>query len=360
LKQSIEGIGGAFNGFTSDEVTCYMVKVPAKYAELGVDILSDMVLNAKCDEDDLAREKFVVYEEIKMYKDQPAEHVLEVLGSIMWPGDPLGRPLTGTISTVKKFMKREVLAFRDRNYHPGNMAFVAAGKVDPGKLSAYIEKKFSKAGKRTDPKIKTKKVSQKSPLIKICSGDTNQTHIAFGFRTKEENERERFAMKLMNIMLGGNMSSRLFEELREKYGLCYDISSSYKRHSDRGEMQIHAGVDNSKAVRSVVAVLDEVKKMRDIGVTEEELARAKEYTKGQFLLGMEGTSTRMMWLGDRYMVHKEIPTVKDILDKVDIITVKDIEKACSDTFKSSSVNLAIISKLPDKDKRKIRQELYKF
>ncbi|MDP8258075.1 MAG: pitrilysin family protein [Candidatus Aadella gelida] len=360
LKQSIEGIGGAFNGFTSDEVTCYLVKVPSKYVELGVDVLADMVLNAKCDEKDLAKEKFVVCEEIKMYRDQPADHVLDVLSKIMWPGDPLGRSLTGTMTIVKSLTRKEIVKFRDDNYHPGNMAVVAAGKVNPEKLTGYVKKRLGSAAGKRNPSLKSSSSVQKSPRIKICSGDTNQTHIAFGFHTKEKSVKERFAMKLMNVMLGGNMSSRLFEELREKHGLCYDVASAYKRHSDKGEMQIHAGVDNSKAARSVAAILDEVRRIRDLGVTEEELFRAKEYTKGQFLLGMEGTSTRMMWLGDRFMVHKNIPEVKKILENLDSIGVKDIEKACADTFSSSSVNLAMISKISDKEKSSIKKELHKL
>ena len=357
LKEAIEGVGGAFNGFTSDEVTCYMVKVPVKYLELGMDILSDMVLNARFDENDLVREKFVVCEEIKMYRDQPAEHVLDVLGGIMWPGNALGRSLTGTITTVKGFTREELIKFKEDSYHPGNIAIVAAGEVDPKKVFKCAEEKFRNRKKGKMPSFNPPKVDQKRNRMKVSTGGTKQVHIAMGFHAMDGGVRERFAMKLMNVILGGNMSSRLFEELREKYGLCYDISSSYKRHSDAGEIQIHAGVDNRKSLRSVIAILDELKKIKDLGVTDDELARAKEYTKGQFLLAIEGTSTRMMWLGDRLMVHKRIPEVKDVLKQIDGVTSSEVHKICEKIFQASLINLAIVGKLSDRDKNKLTKEL---
>ncbi|RKY43144.1 MAG: insulinase family protein [Candidatus Makaraimicrobium thalassicum] len=357
LKESIEGIGGAFNGFTSDEVTCYMVKVPAKYLELGIDILADMVLNARFDEQDLTRERFVVCEEIKMYRDQPADHVMDLLGEIMWPQNALGRPLTGSISNVKGFSADELIRFKENNYHPANIAVVAAGRADPEKVLSYAAQRFAAKKKRKTPSFETPKVTQKSSSMKVCRGDTKQTHIAMGFHATDRNIRERFALKLMNVIFGGNMSSRLFEELREKYGLCYDISSSYKRHSDVGEVHIHAGVDNKKAPRSVIAILDEVKKLRDLGITEDELARAKEYAKGQFLIAMEGTATRMMWLGDKFMVQRHIPGVKDVLREIDGVTSAEIHKVCERIFRASSVNLAMVGRLRDKDKSKIKEEL---
>ncbi|MFH1799081.1 MAG: pitrilysin family protein [Candidatus Omnitrophota bacterium] len=357
LKESIEGVGGTFNGFTSDEVTCYMVKVPVKYTEEGIDVLADMVLNAKFDDADLEKERFVVCEEIKMYQDQPADHVLDILSKIMWPGNALGRSLTGSMDTVKAMKREELVKFRDDNYHPANISVVAAGRAVPDKIFELVNQRFGSFAKKKNSGFNVPCVNQSKPRIKVCRGNTNQTHIAMGFHIPEANIQDRFAIKLMNVILGGNMSSRLFDQLREKYGLCYDISSAYKRHSDIGELQIHAGVDNKKAVKSVIAILDELKKLKDIGITEGELTRAKEYTKGQFLLALEQTSTRMLWLGERFMVHKEIPEVKEILGRVDAVNSDEVQKVSGKILKSSSVNLAMISKIIQKDKDKINKEL---
>lgn len=357
LKEAIEGVGGAFNGFTSDEVTCYMVKVPVKYIEEAIDVLADMVLNAKFDDEDLSKERFVICEEIKMYRDQPAEHVLDILAEIMWQGNALGRPLTGSIDTVKGMKREDLVKFRDDNYQPSNVSVVAAGRTDSEKIFKLINERFKDGKKNKRPGFETPRVKQTKPRIKICRGNTNQTHIAMGFHIPETNIQKRFAIKLMNVILGGNMSSRLFDELREKHGLCYDISSSYKRHSDIGELQIHAGVDNSKTVKSVIAILDELKRLKDIGITEDELTRAKEYTKGQFLLAMEQTSSRMLWLGDRFMVHRQIPPVKEILKRIDTVNSNDVHRVSGEILKPSLVNLAMISKIGQKDKNKINREL---
>ena len=357
LRESVEGVGGAFNGFTSDEVTCYMIKVPARFMELGIDVLADMVLNARFDHEDLQKEKFVICEEIKMYKDQPAEHVLDVLSGIMWPGNALGRPLTGNIATVKKFSLKELIKFRDKNYCPNNIAVIAAGKCDHKKIVDCVSRSFRDRKASKIQSLKTPSIGQKHPRMKICHRGTSQTHMALGFHASGRNIRERFALKLMNIIFGGNMSSRLFEELREKHGLCYDVSSSYKRYSDVGEIQVHAGVDNKKAFKSVIAVLDEIKKLKDLGVTEGELDRAKKYAKGQFLLAMEGTSSRMMWLGDRLMVHKHIPSLKNVVKEIDNVTAADIHRVCGRIFKPSFANLAIVGGMAERDKNKVKREL---
>jgi len=357
LKQQVEGVGGAFNGFTSDEVTCYMVKVPEKYMERGIDILSDMVLEPLFSEEDIVKEKFVVCEEIKMYKDQPAEHVMDVLAKIMWPRSPLGRPLTGTKTTVKDITRKDMLDFKSRNYHAGNIAVIAAGKADPGKFFKYASERLAKAVSGKEVLVDGPGVPRKKASLEICRGKTNQAHIAMGFRADDSGSRERFALKVLNVVLGGNMSSRLFDRLRETKGLCYDISSSYKRHSDIGEVHIHAGVDRTKALESISGIVDELKQLKDSSVDPEELTRAKEFIKGQFLLAMEGTSTRMLWLGDRLLVHREIPELKDVLRSIDEVEPEEIKAVAGKVFNSLAANLAIVGNIKPEDSRKILKEL---
>ena len=357
LKEAIEGVGGSFNGFTSDEATCYMVKVPAQYSKLGIDILSDMVLNPKVDEKDLYKEKFVVCEEIKMYKDQPAEHVHDVLAELMWPKSALGRMLTGTISNVKRMTKKDLMSFKDKWYHPANITVIVSGKVDPKKIYEYVYKKFSHVKRKNNITFDKVKMNQKTMRIKVLKGDTSQAHIAIGFHAKGSTVKERFAIKLMNVILGGNMSSRLFESLREKKGLCYDVASSYKRHSDVGEIHIHAGVDNKNTFASIKEIVSELKKIKEKGITADELKRAKEYAKGQFLLALEGTSTRMIWLGDRIVVHNEFPEQKDIIKKVNLVTIEDVNQVVKKVFDKKHLNLAVIGKVDLKTQKEIKRVL---
>jgi predicted Zn-dependent peptidase len=357
LKQAVEGVGGSFNGFTSDEATCYMVKVPEKHMELGLDVLSDMVLRAKIDKTDLAREKFVIYEEIKMYRDQPSEHVLELLAGLMWPDDALGRPLTGTVRTVEATTREDIINFRDEYYHSGNISVIAAGNVDHKRLLAASEKQFSRGAGCRKKGFRPPELTAKGLGVKFSRGSTKQAHIAMGFYCMATDEKERFSSKLMSVILGGNMSSRLFEHLREDQGLCYDISSVYKKHSDAGEVQIHAGVDNEKVVRSLTSIVDEIERISGELVSNGELSRAKEYMKGQFLLGIEGTSSRMLWLGDRFVVHNNIPDVKRVLKRIDDVRRQDIRASARNIFSSGAVNLALISRIGEKEKAVIQKKL---
>ncbi|MBF0493731.1 MAG: insulinase family protein [Candidatus Omnitrophica bacterium] len=359
LKENIEGIGGSLNGFTSDEATCYMVKVPSNYAEVGIDVLSDMVLAPKFDEAEIEREKFVVVEEIKMYKDQPADHVHELLAGIMWPKDPLGRLLTGTITNVKSFTRQDMIKFREKNYIPSNMAIIAAGSIKPGLIENLAEKIFCGTSLRATP-IKASTIDQKQHKTVFSNKNIQQTHIAIGFPFKEKDISEKYPMELLNVILGGNMSSRLFEELREKNGLCYDIASNYKRHSDVSEFVIHAGVDTRKTVDAVSAVLSELKKMKNFHVSDDELKRAKEFIKGQFRMALENTSTRMLWMGDRFMMEKTIPDVEEILGKLDAVGKGDIKKAACKIFRESFLNLAIIGKVESAVREKIKAEIAKL
>lgn len=357
LKESIEGVGGSFNGFTSDEVTCYMVKVPSKYTDLGLDILSDMVINPRFDAEDIAREKFVVCEEIKMYRDQPADHVLEILGGLMWPGNPLGRPLTGSMSTVKRLRREDLVKFKEENYHPANIAVVAAGKVDEDAFAKAAASRFAWQKPKKANVLEEASWKQRSPKARFLGDKTKQAHIAFGFPVPDMPEKDRYSAKVMDVALGGNMSSRLFEELREKNGLCYDISSSFKRHSDVGEMIIHAGVDNKKALTAAAAIVDQILLMRDVGLTEDELVRAKEYIKGQFLLAMERTSARMLWLGDKVMIEKKIPDVGEVLNHVEAVKLEDVKKIGEKIFAGSRASLALIGGINEKERSLIRKAL---
>ncbi|MGB3111692.1 MAG: pitrilysin family protein, partial [Candidatus Omnitrophota bacterium] len=277
-----------------------------------------------------------------------------------WPDNPLGRPLTGSSTTVRSFKRSDMVAFRDNNYHPANMSVIAAGKIASDRFFDCVSKKFTGRKKKKTPTFRSPVVDQNRPRAKFMNSNTKQTHVALGFPLLVKDARERFSLKLMNVILGGNMSSRLFEELREKHGLCYEISSSYKRHSDLSELVIHSGVDSSRVLKSIVSILDELKKIRDYGVTEEELLRAKEYAKGQFLLAMEGTATRMLWLGDRLMVHRDIPEVREVIKRVDEVEAGDIKKACEKAFRAALANLAVIGNLKKNEIKDIRRELGKL
>ena len=357
LKESIEGIGGSFNGFTSEIVTCYLVKLPAVHMELGLDVLSDMVLNPKLDSAELEKEKFVICEEIKMYMDQPAHHVFDVLAETMWPNHALGRPIAGYIESVKSFERTDLVNFKNRFYRNANMAVVASGKMDRIKCLKFAKNVFSQPEKAKKFAYEPLKKVHKGTRLTFFHKNTKQTHIAFGFHSIKRDHRLRYAASLLNIILGGNMSSRLFERLREKKALCYDISSSVRKYKDAGAFTIHAGIDNSKFLHASEEVINELKDVKENRVTKDELYRAKEYLKGQLLLALEDTSSRMLWLGEKIVSEGKAPAVKEILRNVEKVSVEEIKEAANIIFQKRKLNLATVGPISKNEKNKIRKIL---
>lgn len=342
LKQAIEGVGGHFNGFTADEITCYLVKIPAPHISLGIDILTDMILHPKMKQDEIEKEKYVVYEEIKMYKDQPASYVQEILADIMWPEHPLGRPLTGFEDTVMGLDRKTLLNIKEKFYLPSNIAIVATGRLDEDKLFKIVQEKAATRSNNDPPNFKRFKISQKEKGLRLHFKDTEQTHIAMGFHSFGRESKKRRTLDLLHIILGGNMSSRLFEELREKRALCYDVSSSVKKYEETGAFFIHAGIDNKKVGETLAAIMKELSIIKTKPVSVDELKRAKEFYKGQLLLALEDTGSRMLWLGDKVMMEDKIPSVESILTEVEKVTREDIRDVADEVFQLNIMNLAAI------------------
>ncbi|NQT22711.1 MAG: insulinase family protein, partial [Candidatus Omnitrophica bacterium] len=318
LKQEIEGVGGHFNAFTSEEVTCYLVKLPARHYMLGLDVLCDMVANPRLSEVDIELEREVIYEEIKMYRDQPASYVHEILASTMWGNHPLGRPLTGTTETVKGIGRKDLVDYKEKFYTPRNISVVATGKMWIHKFLEGVTMRLGPGNQRgKTPHYENFEVKQKQKKLKFHFKSTEQTHIALGFHAPGRKSKDRYTLGLLNIILGGNMSSRLFEELREKRALCYDVSSSLKKYEETGAFFIHAGIDNSKTEVALESIMKELIDLKRNAVSNDELKRAKEYYKGQLLLALEDTSARMLWLGDKVMTKEGIPSVKSILKHIE-------------------------------------------
>ena len=342
LKESIEGVGGHFNGFTSEEITCYLVKVPAKHMLLGLDVLSDMVLNPKMDPSEIEKEKKVICEEIKMYRDQPSSYVHEILASVMWPEHPLGRSLAGSEDTVMSFDRNNIMHVKESFYQPSNIAIVTTGNIHEKNVVSAVDEMFGLKKKVKTPQFRKFENKQRKKALKLHYKDTEQTHLNIGFHTFGRKTKQRYTLHLLNIILGANMSSRLFEELREKRGLCYDVSSSVKKYDDTGAFFIHAGIDNKKVEETVTLIMDQVAKVKAFGVHEDELVRAKEYFKGQMLLAFEDTGSRMLWLGDRVMTRDGIPDISKIMREVEKLDVNDIKKIANMVFDNNSMNLAAI------------------
>jgi predicted Zn-dependent peptidase len=356
IKQEIEGRGGSFNGFTSEENTCYLVKLLAKDAGLGIDILSDMVLNPKLDEKEMDKEKDVIIEEINMYKDMPAQHVHEILAEMMWPDQPLGMPLAGTVESVKAITREMVVSYKEDYYNPRNMLLMAAGNMDERALDVKARQFFAEVKAKSASKFKPADTAQKSPRLILHTKDTEQTHMALGIHATDRFHPEKHILSILNIILGANMSSRLFHIVRDEMALCYEISSSIRRYEDCGSFVVGAGVDQKKLVRALEVILKEIGRTRVEPVDKGELQRAKEYYKGQLLFALEDTMSRMLWCGERVIAGEKDLEPKSILAKVDAVQTEDIMRVANGIFKDANLNLAIIG--PIKQDSSLKEALH--
>lgn len=355
IKQEIEGRGGSFNGFTSEEHTCYLVKLLGKDADLGADILSDMVLNPRLDESEVVKEKEVVIEEIKMYKDIPAHYVHEILAEEMWPGQSLGMPLAGTMESVRSLRRADVAAYKEALYNPKNIFVIGAGNIDEDALADMAEKYLSGARSGAVSKFARAEIAQTSARLRLNVKKTEQTHAALGFHTVDRFHPDKHILSIMNIILGANMSSRLFHIIRDEMALCYEISSSIRRYEDCGALVISAGVDEKNLIRAIEMILRELARIANEPINEGELRRAKEYYKGQLLFALEDTMSRMLWLGEKIVAGEKDLTSGAILKKVEAVSVDDIARVAKDTFRNDNINLAVIG--PSGNEKEIRRAL---
>jgi len=354
IKQEIEGRGGSFNGFTSEEHTCYLVKVLSDDMGLGLDILSDMVLHPKLDEEEIAKEKDVIVEEINMYKDMPAHYVHEILAEMMWPDQPLGMPLAGTVDSVRAITRNDLTAYKNAYYNPGNMLVSAAGRIEEAELAAVAQKYFKGVPAGGVPQFGKVTLKQKSPEFNLTTKDTEQTHVAMGFHAVERFHPDKHVLSLLNIIMGANMSSRLFHIVRDEMALCYEISSSIRRYDDCGAFVVSAGVDNKKLVRALEIILRELARVKREPVGAEELRRAKEYYKGQLLFALEDTMSHMLWMGEKIISGEKDFSIKSILARIDAVGPEDIIRAAEDMLTDAKLNLAVIGPVKgDKDIRKV-------
>ncbi len=342
IKETIEGKGGSLNGFTAEEYTCYLVKVLEKNADESLQILSDMVLYPTLDAVEIDKERTVIMEEIKMYKDLPQYHVLEILDLLLWPNHPLGQNLAGSIESVSNIDRNKLSFFQGKFYQPANIVISICGAFNLDKLTKQIKKIFNAKDKPQSESALAVTDSLTKPQVNCFTKPTEQSHLAIGFRSYNRSHPERFCVDLLHVILGANMSSRLFQEVREKRGLAYSIGTNIKRFKDSGAFLIHAGVDNLKVEESVDVIVAELENIKD-KVSDAELKRAKDFYLGQLIMALEDVSDNMLFMGESMITLDKVYTLAQIKEAVKKITGSDIKRVARDTLDIGKINLAIIS-----------------
>ncbi len=349
IKESIEGVGGALNGFTSEELTCYLVKIPGRHINLAVDVLSDMVLNPLLDCEEVNKERTVILEELKMYKDQPQSYMYELLDELLWPQQPLGQAIIGTVDSINRINRNDLAGFQKKYYCASNIVVSAAGLVDHDKFISRIGSIFPKNGLPMQAEYLAAKEEQSKPQLNIFNKDTEQAHLAIGFHAFKRNHPLRHALGLLHVVLGANMSSRLFNEVREKRGLAYEIGTQVKRFFDTGAFIVHAGMDNNKVEDAISVILEELAKIKSRQVSLDEFKRAKDFYLGQLTLALEDTLDHMLWIGESIIAMDKAYSLNQILKVVNKIKREDILECAKLIFKNEHLNLALIGPLKNNE-----------
>lgn len=306
---------------------------------------------------DVKKESTVIVEEIKMYHDLPQYYVYELLDQLMWPNHPLGKSLAGTVETVSAMSSADLKRFHQEHYHAGNIVISAAGKVEHAHIQRLVAKKFHKTGGGLRVDFIAADHSQKQPRIKIFKKPTEQMHLVLGMLGLENEHKDKYALNLLNIILGGNMSSRLFDQVREKRGLAYSIGSSVKYFKDTGLLMVRAGVDNSKLVDAVDVVLKELAKIKRSGVQLDELKRAKDFYLGQVLLALEDTLDHMLWIGESILTRDKTRSIEEIVKLVKAVTIEDIHRVAKMLLDYCRYNFAVVGPVADNQEKQLNRLL---
>jgi len=282
-----------------------------------------------------------------MYKDQPQVYVYDLLDELLWPGQPLGAPIIGTMDSVAQVKKEDILSFKEQFYTPVNMVISAAGQLKHDKLVRLTEKTFTRVKAGFSNNFVKAKENQKTPSLKIFHKETEQTHMALGFHSFKREHPLRHALGILNIVLGANMSSRLFNEVREKRGLAYEIGTLVKRYLDTGVFLVHAGIDNAKLQEAVSLILGQLKICKKELIGKDEFKRAKEFYLGQLLLALEDTLDHMVWIGETMTCLDRSYTLNEIIKEVDKVDREDVRQTARAIFQERKLNMALIGPLQD-------------
>jgi predicted Zn-dependent peptidase len=357
IKEKVEGVGGSLNAFTAEEQTCFFAKVPRKHFATTLDILSDIVFYPNLDKKELEKERGVILEEIKMYHDLPQFRVHELLDGLLWPDHPLGKSLAGTPESVGSMSVADLRAFHQKHYVPDNVVVSVCGRVNHKDVVKLVTQKLKGVeGRKTNDFIPVRNEQGRSQ-VNFLRKDIEQMHVALGTLGLPTNHPDLYVLGILSVIMGGNMSSRLFNEVREKRGLAYAISSGTKSLDDTGVFMIRAGVDNTKIVSSVEVILKELAKVRKNGVTQDEFKRAKDYFLGQFLLGLEDTLDHMLWIGETVISRDRVRSPEGVVEAVNKVKLADIKRVAEDILNPKRMNLAVVGPLTDAQENDLRAQL---
>ncbi len=347
ITEDVEGIGGYINAFTTEDHTCYYARAAAQHLPDICDVLADMFLESQFPPSEIERERDVIREEILSYRDHPEQHASELLTETMWPRHPLGRPLTGDLDTLSTFRRPQLLNYLRENYNGRTTVIAVAGPVSHEHVLELLRESFSSMPGGRTPRFERARPLNGRATVALFTQETEQTHVAMGFHAFGRRDERRFALRLLSVVLGENMSSRLFQSLRERHGCCYSVQSSVVTLDDTGCIHISAGIEPAKLEKSVRMILREIERICQKAPSRKELKKAQDYTLGQTFMGLESTTSQMMWMGESLLGYGHILDPAEIEKKVCAVAAEDIQRVACHCLHKGRMALAVVGPIKD-------------
>ncbi len=356
LSKELDAVGASYNAFTSKDHTGYFIKVAAEHIDLAFDVLSDMILNSLFDEKELNKERGVIIEEINMYEDNPMFYIGNLFEQTVFPDSSLGWLISGPKEVIQKVTRQQLLDFKKNFYAPENMVVSIAGSFSPTKVKALAKKHFGgKSDKVKKPEFMPVTISQCRPRCGLKYKETEQAQVCLGFPGYALNDSRVYRLFLLAVILGGNMSSRLFTIVRELHSLAYYIRADISTYQDTGTLVIQSGLDKSRLDQAIKIILAELKKVKSNGVTANELSAAKEFLKGKLVLELEDSESVASWYGEQELLLNSTLTPEEKIKKIFAVTRDQVKKTAAEIIRPDRLNLAVIG--PFKDKKKLEKSL---
>ncbi len=349
IASELDSLGAVYNAFTSMEYTGYFAKAQPKHFDTILDVVSDIYLNQVFNSQEIDKERGVIIEEINMYEDLPMRRVQELFTNLLYDDQPAGWDIAGRKDVIKKLLRDDFVKYHNEHYLAKSSLVVAAGKFNENNVIEKIQKSFLpiKSGKKT-PKAKTAE-HQQNPVVLLKNKETDQTHLVLGVRAFDVFDERKYALEVLADILGGGMSSRLFQKIREEMGAAYYVSASADLFTDHGYLATSAGIDHNKINQVIKTVLEEFKNLAERPAGKNELQRAKDHLIGNLIVGLETSDQLAGFCGGQEIITKKIITPADLIRKIQGVGAEEITKVAKDIFQNRKLNLAIIGPFKEKE-----------
>jgi predicted Zn-dependent peptidase len=344
IAQRMESVGGYLNAFTTKEYTCYFARALDEHLSRSLDTVLDLVLEPSFPEKELDKEKDVVLEEMKMYEDNPEDLIYDRFEGIVYADHAMGRPIIGYPETVRSFTRDQLLSYVNDHYTPDRMVVTVTGKVDHEKVVRYVEKRTARGLRESRSKTR-REVNGYGPRRMTEPRPIQQAHLLLGSRGLSAQDPRRTALSVLNTVLGGGMSSRLNQNIREKYGFCYNVYSFANMHSDAGDLGVYMGTDPARLDRAKTLIFRELDRLKEKPISDRVLGQARNQVKGSIMLGLENMSNRMMRLGRQELYYGRYFSLDDMIEQIEAVTPDDVQNLAIELFDREALSEVVL--LPD-------------